>query len=347
MISTLRKNTSLLNAGLYGAALTLLVSGCATDALDDADTIAENIELDLGGIDMEDEAPMFGAEALFDQTGTNEPELVVADDIESDPAVAIMMQAPDAIIFNAGVIWGQIGGNPDAEQPRNWSGTLSVNRGAIIVRRTIAFEGPTDNLLPRDDKQVVPFTSATLPHVDGLRLTIVDPDPLNSEPLVLHYESAASNYSFTVALGALLDGPVGEVVDSRGNRIAAVAMARPVDICQNGFLRGRWHKVSEGRGMLIGQVRSSDGELKGHMKGLYGVRANGDKVFFGKYINTDGEFRGVFAGNYADGQFRGRWMTKSGEKGALGGEYRETIPGPEVGGHFLGRWAELTCNLGL
>jgi hypothetical protein len=164
---------------------------------------------------------------------------------------------------------------------------------------------------------------------------------------VLHYESAATGYSFTVPVAALLDGPVGEQVDASGNRIAATAMARPVDVCENGFIRGRWHKVAEGRGMLIGRVASSDGELKGHMKGLYGVKANGEKVFFGKYINTDGEFRGIFAGHYADGQFRGRWLTAAGERGALGGEYRETIPGPEVGGHFMGRWAELSCNLGL
>jgi hypothetical protein len=81
------------------------------------------------------------------------------------------------------------------------------------------------------------------------------------------------------------------------------------------------------------------------MRGIYGVRSTGERVFFGKYINLEGKFRGIYAGRYGDGHFAGRWLHRSGDKGALGGLYRETIPGPEVGGHFLGRWAETTCDV--
>ena len=125
-------------------------------------------------------------------------------------------------------------------------------------------------------------------------------------------------------------------------------MREPADPCAHGTLRGRWHRVEDGRGRLIGVVSDAEGEPIGHVRGVYGRRASGEQVFFGKYIDRDGRFRGLFGGGYGEGHFAGRWIVRPDqEHGRLAGFYRETIEGPETGGLFLGRWAETSCNLRL
>jgi hypothetical protein len=125
--------------------------------------------------------------------------------------------------------------------------------------------------------------------------------------------------------------------------MVAIAVARAVDACQHGFMMGRWHRVEEGRGRFVGRVVSADGDLRGHVRGIYGVRESGEQVFFGKYIDRDGRAQGIFAGQYDGGTFTGRWRDRSGDRGTLAGRYRESIPGAETGGHFIARWSERTC----
>ena len=317
-----------------------LATGCMLDG-DDPEEIATALELDNGGLEMTDELPAFGDAELF--TGVAEDEVYV-DTMASDPTVVELNEAPDAVLFHTVVRWGQIPGDPDNETIYDWSGFLRVNRGAIVVRRVLAFEPGTDSLLPRDDRAVVPFISYTRPHNDGLIVTIIDPTPEADEPLVLAYANP-DGVVFSATMRSLVDGPQSLAVDADGNRVVAVAFPRAIDLCEYGFLAGKWHRVAEGRGRMIGRVANAVGDPLGHIKGIYGRRLNGNQVFFGKYINLDGNFMGIFKGTYADGHFIGRWLHRSGERGALGGEYRETIPGPEVGGHFLGRWAETSCNL--
>lgn len=337
---------SVTGAGLLGLAIALVGVGCALDASDetDPDEIASAIELENGGLDMQDEAPFFGEAELFERAGLADADEVYADPIEADDLVVSMLEIPDVALFHTTVVWGQIPGNLENETAYDWSGALHVNRGAILVRRIVGFESETDHLLPRDNRQTVAFESITRPHRDGMRLTIIDPDPLSEEPLTLSYVTESGPVA-TAPVLSLVEGPQELVVDEAGNRMVAVAFARPLDLCEYGFLGGKWHRVAEGRGIILGRVVNALGEQTGYLRGLYGRRASGEQVFFGKYINLEGEFRGLFRGRYAAGHFAGRWVHASGELGVLGGEYRETIPGPETGGHFLGRWAETSCNV--
>ncbi len=344
-------------------ALSFLTGCLDTSGLEDADAIADAIELENGGLEMTDEAPAFGDAAAFeDVSETDAVEYEEVDDaIDRDADVVDMRDRPDAAQVNLFVLWGQIPGNPENERPKNWSGSFSVNRGAMVVRRLVRFEDRTDHLLPRDDRKVVPFTSVTLPHNDGMVLTIIDPTPEVDQPLTFTYTSnperdvtdarnefdvrPAIQETVTVEVEDLLNGRVELLSDDAGNRMLAAAIARPIDVCDRGFLAGRWHKVRDGRGRLLGKVTDDEGRPIGHIRGIFGVRRNGEHVFFGKYINLEGEFKGIFKGEYGDGSFKGRWLHRSGDHGVLGGHYRESLPGPEVGGHFAGRWAETSCNL--
>lgn len=307
----------------------------------DVAAIAAALEEENGGLEMTDEAPAFGEPELMAEVREIEEE--VLDPYAEDLEVREMQQAPDAVVFHTVVMWGQFPGDPEMDQARNWSGVLRVNRGAIIVHKVIAFEGPTDTLQPRRDRQTVAFTSATQPHHDGLRLTVVDPDPLSPEPLQLTY-ATVDGPVVSLPMAALTQGPIHEVVDALDNRVVAMAMPQPVDLCSHGMLAGRWHRLAPGRGRLAGPVLDPRGEPIGHVRGLFGGRDSGEKVFFGKYIDLDGRFVGLFAGRYGDEHFEGRWLDRAGDVGAFGGRYRDTSLDPEGIGHFMGRWAETSCN---
>jgi len=331
--------------------VTLTLAACTGGAADpagpgEAEEIASDIELETGGLDMADEAPLFGDPQAFDEAAI-EPDAAVEDAMASDPATTAALAAPDGAVYNTAVLWGQM---PPDFQNRNgheWDGTISISRGAMIVRRRVGFEEATDAIRPRNDRLSVSFISMTLPHVDGLLLTIADPDPTSSEPLTLTY-TAVSGTVFSATMDELVAEPQSLAVDNSGNRILATAMREPADPCAHGTLRGRWHRVEEGRGRLIGVVADAEGEAIGHVRGVYGRRSTGERVFFGKYIDRDGRFRGLFGGNYGEGHFAGRWIVRPSEDhGQLAGMYRETIDGPETGGLFVGRWGETSCNLRL
>ncbi len=337
---------SLITVSLAG--LAVLANGCALeDNAPDAAEIAAELEKENGGLDMEDEVPLFASDADFSDDALAISDVPVTDDMEQNEEVAAyleMADGPDAELYQTTVIWGRFPGDLENEVAYNWSGTLSVNRGAIIIRSVLAFDG-LDRLEPRVDPRVVAFRSATRPHRDGLRLSIVDPDPRSEEPLVLRYRNM-SGEEFTARMDDLRERPRSREMDEAGNRIVAFSLRRPVDVCAHGFVGGLWHKVAEGRGRILGRVVNGTGDVIGHVRGIYGQRRSGDRVFFAKYIDRDGRFMGILRGTYGDGEFAGRWLHREGDRGAVGGEYRETRPGPRPAGHFLGRWAETTCNLG-
>jgi len=340
------------HAAFLSSALALAAVGCTgTVPADNTEVaaISSALEQDNGGLTTADEAPAFADGAGFAAADLPEPEQSFADAMESNAAVKADFATPAARLVRVAIVWGQLPPDPTNQTVVDWSGKISINRGALLVRRVIRFEDKTDKLLPRTDKQSVSFTSMTRPANDGLRLDIVDPAPGKeaSDPLTLTYENKSGKV-LTVAVADLEDGPKTKVIDEAGDRI--VAMARPkLDLdCEHGTLGGKWHPLKDGPkgvGKMIGIVRNDDGEPIGHMKGIYGHKKNGDEVFFGKYIDLVGHFKGLCKGHYDHGRFEGRWVVKDGDHGGLGGEYIEDAPGAEIGGHYLGRWAEAKCKL--
>lgn len=325
------------------ATFALSLAACGNvDSDEDPEVIAEELELENGGLDMQDTEPMFGDPALFSDEGLDDVETDITTEVSDE--VDALAASTDVVAYDLVLMWGQADFNRDFEGPRDWSGEIEVSRGAVRVRRAIRFEG-ADRVLPRDDVQSFSFRSITGPHHDGLRLLIVDPDPQSADRLELIYRDANGEHRLDIE--QLRDGPESREVDDRGNRIVAAARRRRAagaDPCDNGFMRGRWRQVARNYGVLRGRLADADGNLTGHMRGVYGERRDGTRVFFGKAIGLDGAFRGIFAGTYRSGAFVGRWLTRSGEHGVLGGHYRESAPGRIVGGHYLGRWAEHSCE---
>ena len=305
----------------------------------DPDEVTAALEQENGAFTTDDDAAQFGADDLY-ASAAIEADRAYEDPMAADPTIVEMNGRPDVAGHNVILMWGRIPADPDATTGRRWDGALKLSRCGMIVRRTIAFEDATDRVLARSTRDHIAFESVTRPFSDGLALTVLDPTPADGNALSLTYTPADGSAAHTLDLGALRNGAI--VVDlGDGNKI--VAMSRPRnDACDHGFMRGRWHQLTPNLGTYLGVVGNGDGEIAGHVRGIYGQRRNGDKVMFGKFIDRDGRFRGLIAGTYEGGNFDARWLTRAGDHGEIHGLY---WPGASIrGGGFVARWAETSCR---
>jgi hypothetical protein len=322
----------------FALTLVLPTIACLDRGSDDAQSISSDIERSNGGFDTADEAPAFGAEAELDAAAI-EGDAVAADTEATDPTTTAIDQASPADGFHMLIVWGKLPADKGATEARDWSGDLKLSRGALIVRRTIAFEDRTDKLLPRAAAGTVGFQSVTRPFVDGLALTVLDPDA-SAGAQTLTYTPADGSTAYTLDLSQLAAGPI--IVDAgNGEKIVAVGQHRRADACDRGFMRGRWHALSPHLGKYLGIITDDSGAPVGHVRGVFGQRRNGDAVLFGKLIDRDGHFRGILAGSFENGEYRARWIDRQGDHGAIHGAYFEGAT--PISGHFLGRWAEASC----
>ncbi|TMQ11072.1 MAG: hypothetical protein E6J90_35270 [Deltaproteobacteria bacterium] len=325
------------------ALLTVLPAAACLDhdGGNDTQAVSSALEQANGGLTTSDEPPEFGAEADFSAAAI-ENDNAASDPIDTSPTAATMDRASAAAGFRMVVVWGKIPADRDATEARDWSGSLKVSRGGLIVRHTIAFEERTDKLLPRVSLDTVSFQSVTRPFVDGLALTVLDPTATpTASAQTLTYTSADGGTVYTMDLSQLAAGPI--VIDAgNGFKMIAIAHHRQAAECDRGFMRGRWHALTAHLGRFLGVVTDENGERVGHVRGIFGQRRNGDSVIFGKFIDREGHFRGILAGTFADGQYRARWITRDGEHGTAHGAYFEGATADA--GHFLGRWADSTCS---
>ena len=328
--------------------LALVLATTAAACVDDAgqtptepstDDVVSAIEQENGGLDTADEAPEFGIAEVYSAAAI-EPVAAEADPIASDPTIVEMARpgAPNVVARDLVILWGRWPADPTATTGRDWSGSLQLSRGGMVVRKRIAFEQATDRVLPRTARDLVEFESQTKPHADGLVLTVFDGDAANANPITLTY-TPNGGAAHSLDLSRLANGPI--VVDvGDGNRIL-IAGHRRVDTCEHGFMRGRWRALAPNASAYLGIVTNSDGDPIGHIRGIAGERQSGEKVMFGKFIDRDGNFKGLLKGTYENGHYRARWIDRSGDHGVAGGMY---FPGPAMrAGGFLGRWAETSC----
>jgi len=311
--------------------LSLAACGPAAE-LGDVASEASDLELEYGGIDEADEAPMFGdaSFALLDEA-TEEPSAPEARDPE-DPAEA---RRADYVDLAVTLLWGKLRPDPAETEVTDWTGGLAVEGAAIARVRPIRFEA-RDAISPRSDRGHVAWVSHTGPHHDGIAVLLRVP---REAPEDARRALALRTRAFSVTIPLADLAHMNRVVDVGDNQVAIHAfIVRPED-CASGFLRGHWAAPdSDGRGRFLGRWISEDGSLRGHVRGLYGERTSGEQVFFGKVIDRQGRFIGRLAGRYEAGEFHGRWVARGGAEGGVAGRYARGANGQ--GGTFVGRWAE-------
>lgn len=356
-----RKTTTTIAAISLSAAW--LVSGCSTpsgsgDADTDLLTREQSVDLDdaYGGYNFGDESPGFGDDMLTSDYGPDAT-IAIDDPIASETDIVDMLRDPTRARRFLLITWGNLDADSTINFPTDWSGSLSVDNGIVILRRTVRFDAH-DEILPRTSRSLLEWKSRTLPHFDGVLVELhkkVSTDSITTNTADVPKLSVTFKTApLTVTIG---EDDLRELhrvvkVDDAGNAVAFNTITIMPDACPMGFLAGQWKNNEDRRGGIFrGKWISENGLHMGYLRGHYGVNSREEHVFFGKWITAPGHFRGLLRGTYgvsddpegSGGWFRGVWLASNRRiGGGLGGVW-QTNDHTEHGGFFRGKW-EAKCR---
>ena len=353
------------------------IAGCSDNSTQNDVTESANVNADMGGYTATSEAPGFGDTELL---ASDAAEKEVTDPLLGTPSVTQYTEDTTAAMFHFRAVWGRLEYDSTVTTQTDWTGSLTVSRGAEIIRKTIAFELGQDYIPTRTDRQVVDWVSYTTVSYDGVVIDLFVPpatptfdtsftyetdslgniidstmviDTTTPEPVTVDFQTGPYSRTFTLEDLAALDTVV-ELDD--GNSIAFSAMQIYRYRCPRGFVAGGWGVDTTGQGVFRGQWLAWDGSIAGWLRGTYGTDDTGRNVFYGKWINNAGDFEGFLAGtwkghpNYhanpraherAGGWFKGRiFNADTVAIGQLQGKYVSS--NGTRGNFFQGRW-RLDC----
>ncbi len=345
---------SLLVLFILGVAMAIL-GGCSNTT----DPTGDDASLeDFGAYKATDEDPYFGD---ADLAAIAEGEEEVNDEILLSPVADSIIDSTEAEavpdIFCFRVVWGNLENDSGVTDLTDWSGKLTVSRGAIVATHKILFEPGQDYLLPRynDSGVVIPeelgWVSLTSYHHDGLGMKLFFPPSVTDEVVTITYESPQLTISFTMDQLEDLDTLISI---GFGNAISFQAVRFDPSDRTRGSLAGRWGRDAEGNGIFYGIWYSAAGQVMGALKGEWGIDENGRQVFVGKWIDDTGQFEGFVKGFYAN---RGNLSPVNARIGRFWGLVYDVDRTPigSLKGHywrgdhkraglFAGRWC-VGCNI--
>lgn len=344
------------------AALLVWAVGCSESPTQTGDQTEDlNLNDATGGYRATNELPGFGDSDLLAETDDSE---AYDDPILLSGALDSIIEDPASGYYHLRVIWGQMELDTSVTELTDWTGSLTVTRGGLAVRRVIRFERGQDAVLERTERGLIEWESFTNVHNDGLAIDIFVPpaatDSTDSvvvdELVTVTFETGPYSRTFDLAELVALDTIV-YLDDADSNAVAFQAFRLDRVPCARGFLGGHWGYNDEGEGVFRGFWISKQGRISGYLRGHFGVNDEGDNVFFGKWIGEGGRFNGFIRGRWeqhpnqhanpnavrhAGGRFEGVILDANRQEiGSLKGKYKSH---PEFKRGFLqGRW-ELDCD---
>ncbi len=311
-----------------------------------------NLDDPYGGYNVADEAPGFDDPALLEEFGEKAVE-EFDDPISLEPLVAdiVAMPLPQHFLM---ITWGNIERDTTIDFVTEWSGSLTIDLGAIILKRVIRFENH-DRILPRERRDLLEWVSYTQPAFDGIivrLLPISRPSTADVADTTSLVTFATGPLTISFSLEELRDIHRVIPVDNAGNAVAFNSIVIPARPCPHGFLGGIWKANPDAAGgKFFGMWMNEKGGHMGFLKGFYGVNSAGENVFYGKWIGLSGKFRGLLKGRWGvfpdalGGFFEGVYLNRQLHViGDLKGVWKtsEHING---GGFFRGRWARRCYSL--
>ncbi len=348
------------------ALLLLLAIGCSNKNVEPELLIDEpNLTDEFGGYSTASESPGFGDDQLLDEAYASNDEY--DDPMLSDSAVTVFTSDPEAGLYHLRIVWGQLRYDSTMTNPTDWSGSLSITRGAEIIRRVINFELGQDYIAPRTDRELIEWVSQTTVHNDGIAVDLFVPPVIpvldsteievvdssgntvvvivvdttwpSVEPVTVSFDTGP--YSTTFDLNQLVSlDTIVFLEDS--NAVAFHALKLDRFPCPRGFLAGHWGFDDSGNGRFRGVWLNRAGLVVGYLKGHFGQRENGEKVFFGKWVSREGRFEGFIRGiwDFSDTSLIVASSTPTGGffRGHIFSEDRIQIG--YLAGHFVSRESE-------
>ncbi len=304
---------------LFTAVILLMwVIGCSEGPSSSEQDPGElSLDDEFGGYTAKAEAPGFGEDDLLDEAAADEE---YDDPMLTSPDVEELVEEPKAGYFHLRAVWGQLRYDSSVTEVTDWTGSLTLSTGAIIIRRAVHFELGQDYIPTRTDRQVVDWVSYTTVHNDGIAvdlfvppsfdttwvedindendtvlIPVVDTVYPNCDSVTVAFETGPYRRTFTLSELKALDTVI-TLDDS--NAVAFHAFQLHRMRCPRGFLAGYWGHNEEGEGQFRGLWMNPGGRVNGYVKGHFGQNEDGLDVFFGKWISENGQFEGFIKGTY-------------------------------------------------
>lgn len=223
------------------------------------------------------------------------------------------------------VLWGNLIVDKDEDYVRDYSGSISIDDGLLVIERTVKFDYYDSEIETREDPTIVAWKSRILPHYDGLVLRL-EPGTTDDQSNILHIQIGPYSTDFFVAeLSDLL------LLEKTGYGDDQIAIASHLEKPEgSGFLSGHWRdRVATSDGIFKGKWETDSGDLLGYSRCRYIPEGQGAGIVRGKYIDLNGYFQGLIDGDYKrtrteiqSGIFNLDWVSQTGEKlGLLEGLY--------------------------
>ena len=271
------------------------------------------------------------------QADDDAEDIALGEVLEADPDLTKGVKAARLLVS-----WGQFPIDWDLEEPTAWAGAVYGIGAKVFVRRALRYE-KHDYYAPCAGHQCVMIFSHTMPHHDGLILTVVAKPGAENPRVVVNFPGV---YKRIIPVAAIPDVSEISTVDGLDNRVVLMGTTiKP--LCEAGLTHGYWKRLNPKGGIFGGKWISHDGAPMGKLAGIWGKRADGTRVLFGAYLSADGTFKGVLKGTYEPlpealdkngGVFKARWHDNDkAVRGVLRGRYKVAPTGGK--GAFMGRWA--------
>ncbi len=336
---------------VFGLALSFLLlgtSGCELFFPESSEADHEALMEEYGGYTTDSEAPAFGDEDLLATVGGDSP---FDDEMSTHPTVTNARHNGRAKVYALRMIWGNlpdpadsVAGEPEECPVTDWSGSVVVDGGVVIVRAIIKFEPGDFIVRPRISPRELRWVSHTKGHVDGIVLEIIDVPEPESVSAANVVKITTPLYSVEIPLDELEEYSDYQEYDEC-NSISLFATRISFAGCPRGFLGGKWIAETDTSGIFKGGWISYNGRLVGYLRGHY-TKRDGRRVFFGKWITRSGAFGGLLKGTWepmdgtdcCGGTFEGYWVDETyTRRGVLKGHYCTAC---DSVGFFHGRWLE-------
>jgi hypothetical protein len=248
-----------------------------------------------------DELPAFGDDLLAADLAADTE---INDQLLLSPSVdSIIDRSEGSGAYALRIIWGSLECDTTISELTDWTGSLSISRGAEIIRRVIRFEDGQDYIEPRTDRKLIEWVSFTSIHHDGIFVNLyIPPDDISSnttdEAVTVTFETGPFTKTFELRELSGMDTIFH--LDDSINSVSVRALQIYPSACPKGFLEGRWGRDSAGTGVFRGRWISQHGALSGFVRGFWGVDpdSNQANVFYGKWIDVTGRFKGFLKGEY-------------------------------------------------
>ncbi len=155
-----------------------IMAGCSSDSptegnpgeIEDLLTRSEFVDFNdpYGGFNMMDTPPAFGdpnIAAEYDEDATFD------DPILDDTNVRDIATNDTRPLFLL-ITWGNLNRDSTIVNGTDWSGSLSIDPGVLVLKRTIRFED-RDRILRREQRELIEWVSYTQLRFDGILVRVI------------------------------------------------------------------------------------------------------------------------------------------------------------------------------